>query len=113
MSYAHRRDPDARRAYMRGYTNRLRAKRRAACIKALGGVCVDCGAAQDLDFDHKNPRDKVDRVARLWTAKKAVLWREVMKCELRCKKCHAARHAARGEPGPLETAFIERERTHA
>jgi len=106
-SYAHRRDPDARRAYMRRWTRQCVARRRAACIQALGGKCVDCGATENLDFDHVDPRDKVNRIAKLWTAKKSVLWREVKKCELRCKACHARRHARRGEPGPLENAFNE------
>lgn len=99
---------DHRRAQVRQAVNKLRARRRAACIAALGGVCVDCGATAELDFDHKDPRAKVARVAQLWTAKKIVLWREVKKCELRCKRCHAARHAARGEPGPMENSFYER-----
>lgn len=105
MPYAGYRDPDARREYMRQWTHALIEKRKAASIKALGGKCVDCGSTENLEFDHKDPKHKRDRLSRMWTRKKAVVWAEVRKCELRCHDCHARRHAARGEPGPMEAAF--------
>lgn len=57
--------------------------------------CVDCGEAdiRVLEFDHRNPADKVANVGRLAADGFGVksLIREVLKCEVRCANCHRIR----------------------
>lgn len=51
--------------------------------------CIDCGESNPivLDFDHKDPTTKKERVSAImsnWT----VIMEEIEKCEIRCGNCH-------------------------
>lgn len=72
---------------------KLRYKqRRDAAIVYLGGKCIDCGRTSELEFDHKNPKDKSFNMGEIFAGKrKEVLQAEVDKCELRCIPCHGHR----------------------
>lgn len=54
--------------------------------------CVDCGESDPvvLDFDHKNPKEKLRPVSKLlsghWSWKSVES--EIEKCEIRCANCH-------------------------
>lgn len=84
------------------YGNRAREnKRRRQMIQerfvALKNTlrCKDCGATQELDFHHRDPLTKVEKVSRLvcrygW----AKVLEEVGKCDVLCRRCHQRRHAA-------------------
>lgn len=74
-------------AYMRAYMSRRYYDRRNEAIRRLGGLCVDCGAEENLQFDHQNPADKKRNVSgRTWSG--ADFWTEIAKCVLRCERCH-------------------------
>jgi hypothetical protein len=58
--------------------------------------CVECGEADPvvLDFDHVDPKLKVDAIGRLQhSGGRAVLLSEMSKCEVRCGNCHRRRTA--------------------
>jgi len=54
----------------------------------LGGVCVECGSAKDLEFDHKDPTTKIGTIARMSSSSEEIFWAEISKCQLLCQKCH-------------------------
>jgi hypothetical protein len=58
--------------------------------------CVDCGETDIvvLDFDHVDPKDKLEAVGRLQhSTGRARLLREIAKCQVRCGNCHRRRTA--------------------
>ena len=72
---------------------RRRMKRRL--IKYKGGKCTKCGYNKDVpgayDFHHRNPKEKDFRISgscRSWDT----LEKEVDKCDLVCRNCHAEIH---------------------
>jgi hypothetical protein len=82
---------DEKRAYWR---------RQSAMLDRLRDVpCGDCGgrfAACSMDFDHRNPDEKVSRVPTLiGRAGDARILAEVAKCDIVCANCHRARTAER------------------
>jgi hypothetical protein len=78
-------------AYMREYLRRRYVERSQRAIDALGGVCVECGSVEDLQFDHVDPVTKSFEV-RLALYKRRFdnqdLVDELAKCQLLCKSCH-------------------------
>lgn len=56
--------------------------------------CVDCGNTdvRVLQFDHREPEDKVNSPGQLVTSY-AKLQAEVAKCDVRCANCHMIRTA--------------------
>lgn len=58
--------------------------------------CVDCGEKDPvvLDFDHKNPDEKVDSISHLRHGRATWedIWAEIQKCEVRCANCHRKKH---------------------
>lgn len=55
-------------------------------------VCVHCGS-QPIEFDHRDPATKFDRVANIilrysWSR----TLEEIAKCDPVCKRCHEQRH---------------------
>lgn len=83
----------------RGKRNKkvYRRQNRLRLIEYLRGkTCIDCGEADplNLDFDHRDAREKDDNVGRLvgtgqWTRVEV----EIAKCEIRCGNCHRRRTA--------------------
>lgn len=58
-------------------------------IAKLGGVCVQCGASDELEFDHVDWRTKDFSVATNWAMKDRDKFDlEVLKCQLLCSTCH-------------------------
>jgi hypothetical protein len=58
--------------------------------------CVDCGESDPvvLDFDHVDPKLKLDTVGRIQhSGGRARLLREMDKCEVRCGNCHRRKTA--------------------
>ena len=82
-------------AVRRAYQNEKRREWRAKIVGLLGGCCARCGATENLDAHHKDPSTKFERMAALWTRRWEIQEAELAKCELLCKKCHRAEHAAR------------------
>jgi 5-methylcytosine-specific restriction endonuclease McrA len=82
-----------RAAYQRGYNKVWKAARRNRLIEMLGGNCVRCGTAENLEFDHIDPSTKdfpiSTSLSRAWDD----LVEEAAKCQLLCKPCHVAKGA--------------------
>lgn len=78
--------------------NRLRAQRKAFLLeyKSRSG-CIDCGEDDPLvlDFDHRNPSEKVCAISQLVhkSCSMKKLMHEVEKCDVRCANCHRKRTA--------------------
>ena len=74
---------------MRTYMLDRYHRRRAEYVEEWGGVCVDCGSQEELEFDHDDSSSKVVPVAKLFTSYTDTKIRaELDKCVLRCKPCH-------------------------
>jgi 5-methylcytosine-specific restriction endonuclease McrA len=58
--------------------------------------CLDCGETdwQVLQFDHRDPREKLYNVANMVSHKPwlEMLW-EMEKCDVRCANCHTRKTA--------------------
>lgn len=97
-------------ANLQGLTKKsLEKVRRNAMISimasALGqDVCQHCGedgSNKLLEWDHIDPRTKVDCVSQLKSkASKAHIWAEIKKCQRLCRPCHIKKSIANGELGP-------------
>ena len=90
---------------------------RQKAIEALGGACVDCGATEALEFDHKHPGTKTNPIPSI-VGSINKLMEEIKVCELRCKACHRLRtsqqhalayHLLRSVPESLMEQWL---RTH-
>lgn len=69
---------------------------RVYILKKLGGECVNCGFNKwkaSLDVHHLNPskKDVAFSTIRYWTRDK--IDKEIEKCVLLCRNCHAAFHS--------------------
>jgi len=71
------------------YMAERRKNRRNQLIEMSGGKCVKCGSTDDLNFDHKDPKERTFRLTgdALDKAWKKVL-EEWGKCQLLCRECH-------------------------
>jgi len=63
-------------------------RKRAEMIILLGGKCVDCSACDGLEFDHTDPSEKLFDIGSWYGLSMDRLMPELIKCQLRCKKCH-------------------------
>jgi hypothetical protein len=72
-------NPDNRRQLLR----RLRATRQKQARDYLGGVCIICGTADNLEFHHRDPLVKEFTVPRGFSKSWDILVIELDKCELR------------------------------
>lgn len=74
--------------YIRDYQRERARERVALARERLGGVCVKCGADENLEFDHIDPSTKVHHVSEAanWALERFLS--EVDKCQLLCKPCH-------------------------
>jgi hypothetical protein len=81
MAYA---DSNEQREYQRRWI----AGRRAEYLSDKR--CVDCGATEDLELDHRDPAEKISH--KIWSWAWPRLLAEAAKCEVRCRTCHEERH---------------------
>jgi hypothetical protein len=79
-------DKEARRTYMKKYMKERRDNRRKELHEKFGNKCIKCGSAENLQFDHIDPKTKVDTIANLIDG--PLLEPELKKCQLLCAKCH-------------------------
>lgn len=68
------------------YQREWYASRRLKGIGLLGGKCVQCGATENLEFDHIDPAMKSNH--RIWSWSWARINEELAKCQLLCVSCH-------------------------
>jgi len=66
-------------------------------VKAVLGACVDCGSKytderrRHFHMDHRSPVTKKFNLSNPGTVSLARYIAELMKCDMRCADCHAAR----------------------
>jgi hypothetical protein len=65
-----------------------RDRGRAWAIEFLGGKCVQCGSATELEFDHIDPSSRSFRIGACFDMRRDKLIIELKKCQLLCKICH-------------------------
>lgn len=72
-----------------------RYRRMKAVVDAIKDVpCMDCGnkfPSECMDFDHRNPSEKVAKVSLLLTYSLSRVLNEVEKCDIVCANCHRIR----------------------
>lgn len=73
-------DPDQQREYQRQWI----ARRRADFFN--GKSCVKCGATEQLELDHVDPRTKIHHA--IWSWSKERRDAEILKCQVLCNDCH-------------------------
>ena len=96
--------------YMRkNHVKRYRRIKGEAILK-LGGKCVKCSKVDNLQFDHIDPKTKKMEIAEAYSRSAEVFWKEVAKCQLLCRGCHADKTTiekgfkiARGTHGTLSS----------
>ena len=76
------------RDYHREYAKRWYHERRAQYVEMLGGKCAECGATEELQFDHKDRKTKKFAIGKLFTKAQEVVLEELKKCQLLCQPCH-------------------------
>lgn len=64
-------------------------ERRRMAIEFLGGKCAECGSVENLEIDHKNPKEKEYEFQQLRSLSIDKFWSEIKKCQLLCRKHHA------------------------
>lgn len=79
---------------MNSYMKNRWESRRLEAIAKLGGKCVKCGTAQQLEFDHIKPETKKMTIARASSMNERFFWEEVAKCQLLCKRHHVEKTAS-------------------
>lgn len=98
-NYAADPEPHKARERVRQATPEYRAKERERgnaryaawrlkWLERLGGVCVECGATDDLHFDHIDWREKRFNVAIRWRIKDELMAEEMLRCQLLCVTHH-------------------------
>lgn len=83
-------------AYDREYQRAWEKKRADEALALLGGVCVVCGTAENLDFDHIDPKTKLFRIKAMLRTSAEKFWAEVAKCQLLCRPHHIEKSNAEG-----------------
>ena len=95
---------------MAEYMSNRRAARRQSLRDMLGGVCVECGSTEELEFDHRDPTEKSFTIASHLDGDWDVLVEEALKCDLRCNPHHRERSIALGHlgvEGPRNGMWVE------
>ena len=77
-------------------------RERARLIEMLGGRCVDCGATEGLEFDHRAPRTwvarRTDQSGRISRIRRELS--EGVPIDLRCAACNKRKGQPRFDPRP-------------
>jgi 5-methylcytosine-specific restriction endonuclease McrA len=94
------------RDYMREYMKDRYRRYRAAAADILGAKCSQCGGAEELQFDHVNPKYKEARIDRLFsTAAPRRMFEELGKCQLLCFPCHRKKSIAQRKAGHQRSKY--------
>ena len=89
-------------AYMREYKRARYDRLRAEWIDKLGGVCVDCGSTDSLEFDHDIASEKTFDVSEFHSYSLKVIAEEMQKCVLRCSDHHLEKSLREGDFGSVD-----------
>lgn len=88
---------------MAAYMRHRRRTRRIKLLAMLGGGCVDCGATENLDFNHIEPAEKSFEIASGLYKNWDLLVAEAEKCDLRCKLHHLEETRRQRAAGKIRT----------
>lgn len=89
---------DNLRVYMRRYIKAHYRKAMDEIINFLGGQCVRCGSEKNLQLDHIDRKTKKFNISTgVRRYSRAVVWKEVKKCQLLCKSCHRKKGVEAGD----------------
>lgn len=80
--------------YMKEYMRKRYAEKHALAISYLGGVCVVCGTAENLEIDHKDKNQKDFEIGKLWSYSEEDFVVELSKCQLLCATHHKEKTSA-------------------
>ena len=74
---------------------RRREKRRYVFDHLKANPCVDCGETDPivLEFDHRDPAEKLFALSKAARRTLAAIRDEIAKCDVRCANCHRRRTA--------------------
>ena len=75
-------------AYHSEYNLQRYHRKRKQFIEMLGGKCSCCGATTNLQFDHKNSKEKEFSIGVKLTYPKSIIHQELAKCQILCHSCH-------------------------
>lgn len=76
---------------------------KAAAIKLLGGVCIDCGwTGPQAGFSFHHEHSKEFGIGNVANKSWAVIKKELRKCVLLCVRCHSLHHSDRENPRLLD-----------
>lgn len=88
--------------YHRRYNRERYRRLRAEYVQRLGGVCIDCGSKENLEFDHDDASTKSFDIGKLLNYSKATREAELDKCVLRCSSCHKKKSVRAGDVKTVE-----------
>lgn len=88
--------------YMREYMKAYSMRRRDKVLALLGGVCVVCGTAENLEVDHIDPSLKRFTLAGRWHRKWSEIEAELPNCQLLCEKHHKKKHESKAPCGTAQ-----------
>lgn len=74
--------------YQRAYQLDRYHRRKREAIAFLGGECVECGSAEQLEIDHIDRALKSFNISNLWGIKEEKFYEELRKCQLLCHFHH-------------------------
>lgn len=92
---------------------RIRARtryraRKALALEILGGKCVRCGSADQLEFDHIDPATKSFTITHRMLLGWGRVLAELAKCQLLCDSCHIAKTIEDGPPHNKRAEVVHR-----
>ena len=88
------RNRDKVRANVKERQTRIQIDNRILVAKIKDAPCVDCGGrfpSCAMDFDHRDPSQKLAGVGMMMGYKIETIQKEIDKCDLVCANCHRIR----------------------
>ena len=82
-------DKQDRNQYMRRYLKDRYSARMKEAREILGGVCIKCGATENLDCHHVDKSKKEIGIDAACYGAREKFLNELKKCVLLCKSCHS------------------------
>lgn len=74
---------------MNRYMKERYTRRRLDWLDKLGGVCVECGTTENLEFEHIDPSTKEFSIAKILSGgSETKVSAEMAKCQLLCNEHH-------------------------
>ena len=84
-------------SYHKEYNLKRYHERRNEFLEMLGGMCVECGTTENLEFDHIDPSTKTMNMGRMLNVSKQRALEELKLCQLLCKEHHIEKGHLNGD----------------